>query len=206
MSTTIVIILRSEMKRLIALLIATLALSLIPHSASASKLEIWEKLQGTNPKGYVLLIRHALAPGAGDPENFQLGDCSTQRNLSEEGRQDARDIGRWIERREIPILRIETSRWCRARQTAQLLGLGPVQANKNLDSLFQRSDVLDALQTQRIRKKIISHRGSKGLLILVGHFVNFSSLVGVGLESGEGVLIRANSRGELKIVGYSPRP
>ena len=194
------------MKRLIALLIATLALSLVPHSAGASKLAIWEKLQGTNPKGYVLLIRHALAPGVGDPENFQLGDCSTQRNLSEEGRQDARDIGGWIKRREIPILKIETSRWCRARQTAQLLGLGPVQANKNLDSLFQNSDPLGDLRTQKIRKKIISHRGSTGLLILVGHFVNFSSLVGVGLESGEGVLIRANSRGELKIVGYSPRP
>lgn len=206
MSATIAIILRSEMKRLIALLIATLTLSLIPNSAGASKLAIWEKLQGTNPKGYVLLMRHALAPGASDPENFQLGDCSTQRNLSEEGRQDARDIGEWIARRDVPILRIESSRWCRARQTAQLLGLGPVRANKNLDSLFQNSDPSGALQTQKIRKKIISHRGSKGLLILVGHFVNFSSLVGIGLESGEGVLIRANSRGELKIVGYSPRP
>lgn len=90
----------------------------------ASELLIWDQLQGTAPKGYVLLMRHGLAPGVGDPENFRLGDCSTQRNLSDVGRDDAKAVGAWLKRREIKIYRIESSRWCRAKETAELLGLG----------------------------------------------------------------------------------
>ncbi len=189
-------------KALIAILIATL----LPDQAVARDLAIWDKLQGTNPRGYVLLMRHALAPGVGDPSNFKLGDCSTQRNLSSEGRRDAREIGEWLKRRDIPILRVESSRWCRARETAALLGVGAVKANRNLDSLFQEEDPIGYPQTANIRKRIINHRQTKGLLVMVGHFVNISALTGVGVESGEGVLVRANARGEIKVVGYSPKP
>jgi phosphohistidine phosphatase SixA len=152
------------------------------------------------------LIRHALAPGVGDPANFTLGDCSTQRNLSEEGRQDARDIGTWLKRREISINRVETSRWCRARETAELLGLGRVRANKNLDSLFQDDDPVSDPQTARIREQIIEHRNKRGLLILVGHFVNIGLLTGESVDSGEGVVVRASRKEELKVLGRSPRP
>ncbi len=193
--------------RRVALLIAAVVISsLLPNQAVARDLAIWDKLQGTNPRGYVLLMRHALAPGVGDPENFKLGDCSTQRNLSDEGRQDAREIGEWLKRRDIPILRVESSRWCRARETAELLGIGKVRANKNLDSLFEDADPIGDPQTANIRKRIVDHRQTRGLLVMVGHFVNVSALTGVGLESGEGVLVRANSRGEIKVVGYSPKP
>ena len=193
--------------RKFALLIAAVVISsLLPNQAVARDLAIWDKLQGTNPRGYVLLMRHALAPGVGDPDNFKLGDCSTQRNLSDEGRQDAREIGEWLKRRDIPILRVESSRWCRARETAELLGIGKVRANKNLDSLFEDADPIGDPQTANIRKRIVDHRQTRGLLVMVGHFVNVSALTGVGLESGEGVLVRANSRGEIKVVGYSPKP
>jgi phosphohistidine phosphatase SixA len=194
------------MRGLILALVSILALTLIPHNASAKSLAIWDSLQGTNPKGYVLLLRHALAPGVGDPENFRVDDCSTQRNLNDQGRQDARDIGQWIKRREVRILRIESSRWCRAKETAKLLGLGPVRLNKNLDSLFQDEDALNDPQTANIRKRIVSHRNTSGLLIFVGHFVNISAVVGVGVESGEGVLVRANAQGQIKVMGYSPTP
>jgi phosphohistidine phosphatase SixA len=187
-------------------LIAVLLASLFPQQAVARDLAVWDKLKGTNPRGYVLLMRHALAPGVGDPVNFKLGDCSTQRNLSAEGRQDARDIGEWIKRREVPIYRVESSRWCRARETAELLGIGAVRANKNLDSLFNEVDPIGDPQTTKIRKRIIDHRQKNGLLVMVGHFVNVSALTGVGLESGEGVLVRANSKGEIKVVGYTPVP
>jgi len=193
--------------RRVALLIAAVVISsLLPNQAVAKDLVIWDKLQGTNPRGYVLLMRHALAPGVGDPENFKLGDCSTQRNLSDQGRQDAREIGEWLKRRDIPILRVESSRWCRARETAELLDIGKVRANKNLDSLFEDADPIGDPQTANIRKRIVDHRQSRGLLVMVGHFVNVSALTGVGLESGEGVLVRANSRGEIKVMGYSPKP
>ena len=194
------------MRGFILALVTVLALTLIPHNASAKSLAIWDSLQGTNPKGYVLLMRHALAPGVGDPANLRVGDCSTQRNLNDQGREDARDIGQWIKRREVKILRVESSRWCRAKETAKLLGLGPVRLNKNLDSLFQDEDALNDPQTANIRKRIVSHRNTSGLLIFVGHFVNISAVVGVSVDSGEGVLVRANSQGQIKVVGYSPTP
>jgi phosphohistidine phosphatase SixA len=194
------------MRRVAALLVAVIFSTLFPQQVVARDLAIWDKLQGTNPRGYVLLMRHALAPGVGDPENFKLGDCSSQRNLSDEGRQNAREIGEWLKRRDVPILRVESSRWCRARETAELLGIGKVRANKNLDSLFEDADPIGDPQTANIRKRIVDHRQTRGLLVMVGHFVNVSALTGVGLESGEGVLVRANSRGEIKVVGYSPKP
>lgn len=187
-------------------MIATLIATLIPQSASAKDLAIWDTLQGTNPKGYVLLMRHTLAPGVGDPANFRLGDCSTQRNLSQEGRQDARDIGDWLQRRDVGIFRVESSRWCRAKETAELLGIGRVILNRNLDSLFENSDPIKSVQTAKIKNKINRHRQTKGLLVLVGHFVNISALTGIGVESGEGVLVRANAKGEIKVMGYSPIP
>ena len=194
------------MRRVAGLLLAVLVASSFPNQAVARDLAIWDKLQGTNPKGYVLLIRHALAPGVGDPSNFKLGDCSTQRNLSDQGRQDAREIGEWLKSRDIPILRVESSRWCRARETAELLGLGTVRANKNLDSLFEEVDPIGDPQTAKISKRIVNHRQTRGLLVMVGHFVNISALTGVGVESGEGVLVRANAKGELKVMGFSPAP
>ena len=177
------------------------------QSAQAKELAIWDQLQGTKPKGYVLLMRHALAPGVGDPENFVVNDCSTQRNLNEEGRQDAQDIGSWLERRDVKILRVESSRWCRAKETAQLLNVGKVRLNKNLDSLFEdESDWATHPQTKNIQKRILDHRNKRGLLIFVGHFVNFQAVAGVSLDSGEGALVRANAQGEIKVMGYSPKP
>lgn len=176
-------------------------------NAQAKELAIWDQLQGTNPKGYVLLMRHALAPGVGDPENFKVSDCSTQRILNEEGRQDARDIGSWLERRDVKILRVESSRWCRAKETAQLLNVGKVRLNKNLDSLFEdESDWSTHPQTKNIKKRILDHRNKRGLLIFVGHFVNFQAVAGVSLDSGEGALVRANAQGKIQVLGYSPKP
>jgi phosphohistidine phosphatase SixA len=192
------------MKRLISLLIFSLIFTLSPHTATANELAIWDKLQGTAPKGYVLLLRHSLAPGVGDPENFDLRDCSTQRNLSAVGRQDAQDVGRWLARREIKIARVESSRWCRAKETANLLNLGKVRLNRNLDSLFEEADALNHPQTIKVRKQIVDHRNKTGMLILVGHFVNIAALTNVGVDSGEGVLVRADSNGIIKVVGSTP--
>ena len=187
-------------------LVAALMTSFSPQSAVAKDSLIWDKLQGKNPKGYVLLMRHTLAPGVGDPQRFRLGDCTTQRNLSDEGRQDARDIGKWLEQRNLKIHSIESSRWCRTRETAELLGIGRVKLNKNLDSLFRESDLENHKQTIETKKRIISHRNTRGLLVLVGHAVNISAITGITLDSGEGVLVRANTKGEIKVKGYSPSP
>jgi phosphohistidine phosphatase SixA len=195
------------MRKKIALTLALLfLLTSSPQVAQGKDLKIWDSLQGSNPKGYVLLMRHALAPGVGDPDNFSVNDCSTQRNLSPEGKQDARDIGAWLKRQKVKIYRVESSRWCRARDTAQLLNIGKVRSNRNLDSLFQHSDPNGHPQTTAIRKRIIDHRERRGLLVLVGHYVNFMALTGVALDSGEGVLVRASADGKIEVKGYSPAP
>jgi phosphohistidine phosphatase SixA len=183
-----------------------LTTSFFPQTAFANDLRIWDQLQGSNPKGYVLLIRHALAPGSGDPVNFKVNDCSTQRNLSEQGRVEAKEIGEWLARREVKIFRVESSRWCRAKETAQILDIGKVVLNKNLDSLLGESDLPNHKQTVNIKKRIVNHRNTSGLLVFVGHFVNFQAAVGASLDSGEGVLVKANAKGEIKIVGSSPKP
>ncbi len=193
------------MKRLILATAFSLLFSLTGQISSANELLIWDKLQGTTPKGYVLLMRHSYAPGVGDPDNFKLNDCSNQRNLSDVGRQDAQDVGEWLQRREIKIFRVETSRWCRAKETAQLLGLGKVRLNKNLDSLFEEADALNHPQTAAIRKQIQNHRNKSGLLVLVGHYVNIAALTGVGVASGEGILVKANAQGEFKVLGATPK-
>jgi phosphohistidine phosphatase SixA len=192
-------------KRLLSTVIFTLIFGFTAQSSFANELAIWDRLQGTTPKGYVLLIRHSLAPGVGDPENFKLNDCSTQRNLSDIGRQDARDLGEWLARRQIKIARIESSRWCRAKETATLLNLGKVRLNRNLDSLFQETDLANHPQTLRVRKQIVDYRNKSGLLIMVGHFANIGALTNVGVASGEGVLVRADSKGVIRVVGTTPK-
>lgn len=187
------------------MVVVLLLCSLMTQSAYANELEIWDKLQGTNPKGYVLLLRHTIAPGVGDPENFKLNDCSTQRNLSQVGRDDAKAVGDWLKRRDIKISRVESSRWCRAKETAQLLGIGKVRLNSNLDSLFDSQDPAKAIQTVRVKKQIVDWRNKSGLLVLVGHFINIGAVAGVGVGSGEGVLVKADSKGKITVVGLTPK-
>jgi phosphohistidine phosphatase SixA len=193
-----------RVKRTLMVVISSLILSLTAQPAYSNDLRIWDTLQGTTPKGYVLLLRHSYAPGIGDPTNFKLGDCSTQRNLSDQGRQDAKEIGEWLKRREVKVSRVESSRWCRAKETARLLDIGRVRLNKNLDSLFQETDLVNHPQTLKVRKRIIDYRKNSGLLILVGHYVNIAALTNVGVDSGEGVLVRADDKGVIRVVGVTP--
>jgi hypothetical protein len=85
-----------------------------------------------------------------------------------------------------------------------LLNLGKVRLNRNLDSLFEEADALNHPQTIKVREQIVNHRNKTGMLILVGHFVNIAALTNVGVDSGEGVLVRADSKGVIKVVGSTP--
>ena len=128
-------------------------------------------------------------------------------NLTAKGEftpEDAREIGEWLKRREIKIARVESSRWCRAKETAQLLDIGKVRLNKNLDSLFRETNIESHPATLKVRKQIINYRNKSGLLVLVGHYVNIAALTDVGVDSGEGVLVRSDSKGVIKVVGSTP--
>jgi phosphohistidine phosphatase SixA len=168
--------------------------------------KVWQKVAAPNATGYVLLLRHAIAPGGGDPENFRLGDCTTQRNLSDEGRAQARKIGAWLSAQNVKIAGVESSRWCRATETAELLNLGKPRANPSLDSLFLVPNADTHPQTQQARKQIANHRNKSGLLVLVGHQANIIALTGVAPASGEGVLVKARPNGKLQVIGRSPAP
>jgi phosphohistidine phosphatase SixA len=171
---------------------------------AAAEDEIWKKVSAPKATGYVLLLRHAIAPGGGDPENFKLGDCSTQRNLSDEGRQQASAIGGWLKSQNLRVARVESSRWCRALETARLMDIGRVRPNPNLDSLFLDDDPSADPRTAAIKNRIAKHRNTRGLLVLVFHQVNITALTGVAPASGVGVLVRAKKNGEIKVMGLSP--
>ncbi len=154
-----------------------------------------------NRTGVVVLMRHALAPGGGDPPGFQLGDCSTQRNLSPEGRAQARRIGSNIRASGIEVAGVLASPWCRSAQTARLLGIGPVTTRRYLGSTFTAADAVSARRESRTRQLIASHRDDPGALFLVGHYANIVDLIGLTTDSGEAVAVRMGEDGELDVIG-----
>jgi phosphohistidine phosphatase SixA len=154
----------------------------------------------------VVLMRHAIAPGGGDPVGFRLGDCSTQRNLSADGRKQARAIGQQFREKRIPISSVRSSRWCRASQTAQLLDLGPVRQTAALDSVFTASNEVARVRQRQAERLIDQHRGRPGVLVLVGHQANIIDLTGIAPASGGAVVVRADQRGVVKVVGQIPPP
>ncbi|MCH2396027.1 histidine phosphatase family protein [Oceanibaculum sp.] len=159
----------------------------LPGTARAEMLEgeaLWNALrQG----GHVVLFRHAIAPGGGDPANFRLGDCSTQRNLSEEGRQQARAIGDAFRQREVPIARVLASRWCRSTETAEL-AFGNVEPFPAIDSFFQ-DRARGPGQTEAARVRIQTFEGP-GNMMMVPHQVHSTALTDIFPASGEGVVLR----------------
>lgn len=98
---------------------------------------VGERLRQADQQLHVVLLRHALAPGTGDPPSFQLADCTTQRNLSDAGRQQARDIGQAFRQQGVEVDRVLSSQWCRCLETAELMEVGPVEPFAPLNSFFQ---------------------------------------------------------------------
>ena len=89
----------------------------------------------TSAQPYVILLRHGQAPGRGEPANFDLNDCGTQRGLSDKGRDEAIQLGNTLRSLDVNVTKILTSRWCRTRQTAELLGFGPIEDDRVFDNL-----------------------------------------------------------------------
>jgi len=159
----------------------------------------WKLLQQNAP-GYVVMMRHADAPGVGDPASFRLGDCSTQRNLGEGGRAQARRIGDAFRVRQVPVASVFSSQWCRCLETARLLNLGKVKPFPALNSFFA-DDRTEPQQTAAVRQLILQHRNQPGVLVLVSHQVNITALTGVVPRSGESVVLRAGANRTVQLVG-----
>ena len=164
--------------------------------------ELWARIaQG----GVAILLRHALAPGIGDPPDFKLDDCSTQRNLSESGRQQARLIGTTFRERQVNLQKVYTSEWCRCRETAELISVGPVNALPLLNSFFEARDRKDE-QTQGL-KAFLTAKPLTQTLLLVTHQVNITALTGIYPRSGQAVVVERLATDKLHLLGtltFSP--
>jgi len=172
-----------------------LAMSSIFSTTAQANEATWRALQ---EGGLVILMRHSLAPGIGDPPGFERGRCETQRNLSAAGRNQAQAAGRAFRERGIPIAAVYSSSWCRALDTAELMALGPVEPTPWLDSFFRgRGD--QASITQTAQEQIAAWQGP-GNLLLVTHQVNITALVGSGVGSGEMIVVRP-AGDEMQVVG-----
>ncbi len=155
-----------------------------------SSQQLWSTLHQAleKQKYYVILFRHALAPGTGDPQNFQLNDCSTQRNLSEEGRKQAIRIGEDLKRQKISITRVLSSQWCRCLETAKLMDVGKVEPFAPLNSFFRHRG-RSSEQTSQLRQFLLENKHDSGVMIMVSHQVNITAISDIFPQSGEGVVL-----------------
>ena len=150
--------------------------------------------------GHILMIRHALAPGTGDPANFQIGDCSTQRNLDDRGRKQAKAIGDWLRSNGITSARVYSSQWCRCLETAELLEMGSVAELPALNSFYELTQ--DREPNLKALREFIAEQPSDGVLvILVTHLVTISAIADEGVSSGEGVLLELKNDAIYEVVG-----
>lgn len=159
----------------------------------------WQALRSG---GHALLLRHALAPGTGDPANFVLTDCATQRNLSASGRDQARRLGAAIRAGGVRVDRVLSSRWCRALETARLMEVGTVEPFPPIDSFFQDRGEGPA-QTEALEAFLAELGGDT--VVMVTHQVNITALTGIVPRSGEGVVVRPSADG-VTVVGRLSLP
>ena len=160
--------------------------------------------KGLHSGQYVILLRHALAPGIGDPDDFSIRDCSTQRNLSAQGRRQAQHIGKSLKANGIERAAVFSSQWCRCLETANLLDFGKVSELPIINSFF-RDYGRQSEQTQALKEWLIknrySHKDNPPLpTILVTHQVNITALTGIFPDSGELVIIEVDKSGTVSVT------
>ena len=183
------------------LFVGALVLSMaLPAQAS----DLSEKLRSSS---YVLLMRHASAPGIGDPPNYTLDDCKTQRNLDAEGRRQAVVVGDWLRKQGVQSASVFSSIWCRCKDTAALLGFDPYQVEPSLGSFFD--EMAKAPESNRALQRLVAENlKAKGerALILVTHHVNILEFSGENVASGDLVLVKVDASGNRLSHQVIPRP
>jgi len=170
---------------------------LLLSSAGAARADdaVWARLKDG---GQVVLLRHAITtPGAGDPAGMRLDDCSTQRNLTEEGRQHARRVGEAFRTRGIPIDEVRSSPWCRCLETAEL-AFGRAERWPPLSNLFGRAD---QRETQVREMRAVAGERRSGNLVLVSHGSTILALTGVNPDTAEMVIVTPQGEGRFAVAG-----
>ena len=142
--------------------------------------------------GCALMLRHTQTePGIGDPAGYRLDQCSTQRNLSNEGREQAKRIGQWLKGRGLTPQSIHTSTWCRCKDTAEL-AFGQYAVLSALNSMFDKRALQDS-QTQELRTRL-KNIATGQFEVWVTHQVNITALTGEVPAMGEAVLVSGQAR------------
>jgi len=193
----------TRFNRTIAAYIFLLSSLFIAQQATASLINDLQDSQ------HVLLMRHADAPGFGDPAGYVIGQCSTQRNLGDYGKRQAKAIGAWLTNQGIQKADVFSSPWCRCLDTANLLNKGSVKIEPSLGSFFDNMS-LEKGQTKALGAFIKNElvKSSKTPLILVTHHVNIEAYTGKVVGVGDMVLVKVSKNGEYlsHTIYLSPQP
>ena len=156
------------------------------------KADLDNKLEKQLKKGgNLIFIRHAYAPGGGDPENFIISDCSTQRNLNEDGKNQSKRIGQFFIENDILIDKVLSSEWCRCKDTAQI-AFKNFETKNFLNSFFSAQFASNKNQQIKDLKKYIKSWQSDKNLVLVTHYVLISEILNYTSSSGEIVISDKN--------------
>ena len=156
---------------------------------------------------HVLLMRHAIAPGIGDPAGYKLQDCKTQRNLDATGRAQAQKTGQWLKAQGVGNALVFSSAWCRCKETAENLAFGTPALEASLNSFFD--DMRQGPQSNANLQKFVANqlkaKGDKAL-VLVTHQVNMTEFTGATVGSGDMVLAKVNAAGKMISFKVYPSP
>jgi len=163
------------------------------------------ELARSRDPGIVTLLRHGAAPGVGDPAGFSLDDCATQRNLSEDGREDARRLGEALRAVGVREADVRSSQWCRCLETARLMAVGPVRTASFLNSFFA-SPGDESASTRALRAAVLQKLDSRRPTFFVTHQVNITALTGIVPAEGEAIFVRATAAGMIEVVGRARLP
>ena len=170
------------MKKIISLLFIFISLVFSNQAFSNDDL-----IQSLKEGGKIIFIRHAYAPGGGDPDNFDVNDCSTQRNLNNEGISQSKLIGEFFVKNKIQIDQVLSSEWCRCKDTAKY-AFKNFKTFNALNSFFSSKFAQNEDKQIKDLKNFIQNWKSEKNLVLVTHYVLISSMLNMAVGSGEIVI------------------
>ena len=181
------------MKKNIISLILSLLLFLFTSQLNASD-QTWSLAQEGNK---IILIRHSLAPGGGDPPGFKINDCNTQRNLNNKGISQSKKIGKLFKKNKVLIDQVLSSQWCRCKDTAKY-AFGNYKEFTALNSTFQSPfNKNEEKQLKELYSFVKKWNGKGKNLVLITHYSIITAVTNAVPNSGEIVIADKN----FKVLG-----
>ena len=166
--------------KFILIIFITLTIEIKAHSND-------ELIDNLKSGGHLIFIRHAYAPGNGDPDNFDINDCSTQRNLNDSGREQSNKIGNFFKKNQIPIDLVISSEWCRCKETASI-AFKNFETKNFLNSFYSAKFEKNRISQMKNLKKYVDSWNKNKNLVFVTHYVVILEALDYAPNSGEIVI------------------